>query len=1011
MTNAIKNTFLSVTGSSLTTIAGFLVLCTMSLTLGRDLGIVMAKGVLLGVITVLTLFPSLLLVFDKVIEKTKHKALNLKFDKLNKFIVKNHILIIVIFAILIAPMYLAYSKVNVYYKLDRSLPNTLESIKTNEILKNDYNIVSPEIILLDRNLKTNEVNNMIDKLENVDGIDFVLSYSKIKSLGITENMLGKDITSIFENNKYQMILVNSTYDIATDELNDQITEVKNIVKEYDKDAIVAGEGPLMKDLIEISDTDFNNVNTSSIICIFIILIIVLKSLSLPILLISAIEFAIFTNMGVSYFSGTILPFIAPIVLGTIQLGATIDYAILMTTTYLNKRNIGIKKEDAMLDTLNYTGNSIFVSAMCFFAATFGVGIYSKIEMIGSLCTLISRGAIISMIVVITVLPSILLIFDKLIIKTTKKNKEEIKVKNKVKKTVKKVSCLLLAIMFLVTSTPVYALTKDETVYSKLNYDGTIKNVIVNEELNNDNNSETIEDYSELNNIININSDKKYINNNNNLIWNANGENIFYQGLTTKKLPLDVNITYKLNGKEYKLDEIVGKKGKVSIIIKYKNNDKHVTLVNNKYETLYTPFVVTFGTVISNENNSNISITNGKVINNGTSNIVVGLATPGLYESLDLAELKNMDTIEITYDTKKFELSSMYSVVSSKLIDSSDLKIFDKMDSLYSKVTELQTNMNTIDDGAKQLSLGTTELQTKLSESIKLLTSNSNKDALTNEQIEQIKNKTVNNIKSTFTTDYKNEIASKAWTEVANNMDPNDSNVKKIVTDAVSGAVVEYLNSVNEYNAYISCETAKVIMTKGGTPTQEQVNDCTTITNDTVLPLIIKAATTSASTTASKTSMYVAENVSKEVSVNTALSSAIQTATGVSTTLSKEVANEVKNASISTLSSSLSTLYSGVEKINQGTNTLSAGITKFNNEGITKITSLLNTNVKSISEKIKVLNELGNNYQSFGSKLSNTNGSTKFVLVVGSKKVSKTIKKTKEVKSKENIWTRTTNLFK
>lgn len=418
MSLAIRQTFSSVTGSSLTTIAGFLALCSMQLTLGMDLGIVMAKGVLIGVICVLTLFPSLLLLFDKLIEKTKHRVVLPNFNGINKFLVKHHIVIFILFLILIVPAYLANSKVDVYYKLDKSLPENLMSISTNERLKSEYNIVSPEMILIDKNMKSDEVKSLVDELKSVDGVDFVLSSVSLEENGIVDGLMDSNVVSKFQNDKYQVIMFNSLYDIATDELNNQVSVINDVVKKYDKNAIVAGEGPLMKDLISISDTDFNNVNVMSILFIFLILFIVLRSCSLPILLIGAIEFAIFTNMGISYFSFDILPFVAPIVLGTIQLGATIDYAILMTTTYLGKRRKKIEKKEAMLETMNYSGNSIFVSGMCFFAATFGVGFYSKLDMIGEICTLISRGAIISMIVVISVLPSILLIFDKLIIKTT-----------------------------------------------------------------------------------------------------------------------------------------------------------------------------------------------------------------------------------------------------------------------------------------------------------------------------------------------------------------------------------------------------------------------------------------------------------------------------------------------------------------------------------------------------------------------------------------------------------------
>ena len=413
MSYAIKETFTSVIGSSLTTIVGFLVLCTMRLTLGANLGIVMAKGVLLGVICVLTLFPALLLVFDNQIEKTKHKNININFKPFNNFIVKNYIPIFIVFIFLLIPCYLGYKKIDIYYKMDSSLPDTLESISTNNILKEKYNIVSPEIVLVNNNIKTNDIKNMTEELKELDGISFVLSFDDLKQMGISENMLPSKFVKVFKSENYEMILINSLYDIASDELNDQIDSVNEIVKKYDKYAIVAGEGPLMKDLIKISDTDFNNVHYSSIICILIVLFFVLKSISLPVLLICAIEGAIIINMSLSYFTGITLPFVAPIVLGTIQLGATIDYAILITTNYIKLRKNGIDKKEAILEALNYNGQSILVSALCFFAATFGVGIYSKLEMVGRLCTLISRGAIISMLVVIMVLPSILLIFDKL----------------------------------------------------------------------------------------------------------------------------------------------------------------------------------------------------------------------------------------------------------------------------------------------------------------------------------------------------------------------------------------------------------------------------------------------------------------------------------------------------------------------------------------------------------------------------------------------------------------------
>lgn len=418
MTNAINETLVSVLGSSLTTIAGFLALCTMSLTLGKDIGIVMAKGVLLGVLCVVTVFPALLLAFDKLIDKTKHKVILPEFNKLKSFVIKHYKLIFIMFIILLIPAYIGNKNVDVYYNLDKTLPDTLSSSIANSTLKEEFDIVSPEIILINKNMKNNDINEMCEKLEKIDGISMVLSPSKISNLGIPESMVPDDVLKVFESDKYKMVFINSTYDIATDELNNQISEVSDIVKKYDKTALISGEGPLMKDLVLISNHDFNSVNYTSLLVIFIIMICVLKSISLPVILIFSIEFAIFVNMSFAYYGGITIPFIASIVIGTIQLGATIDYAILMTTRYLEERKSGKDKFESIKKSLDNSVSSIIVSGMCFFAATFGVGIYSKLELIGSLCTLISRGAIVSMLVVILVLPSMLIIFDKLITKTS-----------------------------------------------------------------------------------------------------------------------------------------------------------------------------------------------------------------------------------------------------------------------------------------------------------------------------------------------------------------------------------------------------------------------------------------------------------------------------------------------------------------------------------------------------------------------------------------------------------------
>ncbi len=418
MSKAIAKTLVSVLGSATTTIAGFLALCTMNLTLGKDIGLVMAKGVAFGLICVVTILPAMILVFDKPIEKTSHKEIMPKFKGLTKFNIKHYKAIIVTFLVILPFAIYGYNNTKVYYNLDKSLPTTLSSVTANNELKDKYGIVSTELLLVNKDMPDYKVNEMLEKIEDIDGIEWTLSFSKIARGEMPIEIMPSRIKDIFESDKYQMIIVNSKYEMATTELNEQVAKVNDIVKSYDDEAILAGEGPLMKDLVEISDHDFKSVNGVSIAIIFIIMIITLKSISLPVILLAVIEFAIFINMGIPAYTNTILPFIASIVIGTIQLGATIDYAILITTKYIGFRKEGKDKSQAITEALGTSVSSIVVSGLCFFGATFGVGAYSKIEMIGSLCTLMSRGAIISMITVITVLPAFLLAFDRIICKTT-----------------------------------------------------------------------------------------------------------------------------------------------------------------------------------------------------------------------------------------------------------------------------------------------------------------------------------------------------------------------------------------------------------------------------------------------------------------------------------------------------------------------------------------------------------------------------------------------------------------
>lgn len=998
MKEAIKETFTSVTGSSLTTIVGFLALCKMKLTLGMDLGLVMSKGVLLGVITVLTLFPSLILTFDNLIEKTKHKSINLNFTKLNSFIVKHYIPIFVIFILLFIPIYKANNKVEVYYKLDSSLPETLESISTNEILKDKFNIVSPEIIIIDKDIKLSSLNNMKEEIKNIKGIDLVLSFNEIKNLGITENMLNEDISSIFENDKYQLLLVNSIYDTATDELNNQVTILNDIVKKYDKNAIVAGVGPLTKDLVEISNEDFINVNTYSIMCIFIVLFFVLKSISLPPLLITVIESAIFTNMSIAYLKGSILPFVAPITLGTIQLGATIDYAILLTTTYLDKRKNNIPKKTAMLETLNYCGKSILTSGICFFASTFGVGIYSKIEMIASLCSLISKGALISMLTVITILPSTLLIFDKLILKTTI-NKED-KMKN-IKKTSKSLLVYTLIFGTILTSFPTttYALSKDETVYSKLDEKGNIKNITVNEKITTNNNTKNIEDYTELENILNISDNSTYKQNGKLLTWDNINTNLLYQGTINKTLPVSTNITYKLNGTEKTLNEILGKDGNIEITIKYTNNDKH--------GNLYTPFIVTTGTLLDNTS-SNITVTNGKVVNNGKNNIIVSLTSPGLYESLNLKELQNFDTTTISYYTTNFYLPTIYSVMTPKVIEENDLEIFNKLDSLYNSVDSLKDNIDKINEGANTLNENSNLLKNTLKNNIDLLSQNDS--PLTDEELNYIKTTTIQKIDSMYTIDKINEIKDNAWNMTKEQLETNkDTYIETLVKESISKEIEAYLKKeeINEYEDYVNCEKGKLIYTKTGVIPEDSIKSCEVIKNDKTLPYLKEALISQGKELSTNITYYIAKEVSTSVAEKTSIETAKTVASLISTSIANEVAKSAQDKSIN----SLNTLYNNIDLLSTGINTLSTSITSYNEQGITKLYNITNYDILPLQRKLENLVTLSNNYKSFAGINNNYEGNTKFISVIDKVKLTNNITKTNNTNNKLTLIDRIKNIFK
>ena len=419
MAVAIGNTLTSVVGSSITTVAGFIALCFMSFTLGLDLGVVMAKGVVLGVIGCVTILPSLILTFDKALEKTMHREIMPNFDKPARWIVNHSWIFLIIFVLLLGPAIYGYNNTKVYYALSDTLPEKLNCSQANKMLAENFDGTnSIYMILADSNLSAEDSNAMMNEVNDLDGISFALSIDSALGGEIPTEMLPDSLVSELKGDEYQIMMVSTNYTIASDEINDQINKVDAIAKKYDAKSMVIGEAPCTKDLITITDKDFKTVSAVSIVAIFFIIFFVLKSISLPVILVAAIEFAIFVNMGIPYYTGTTIPFISSVVIGTIQLGATVDYAILMTTRYKRERAAGNSKKEAISIALGTSIPSIIVSALGFFAATFGVGMIASVDMIASLCTLMARGAIISMFVVIFVLPSLFVLLDKVIIHTS-----------------------------------------------------------------------------------------------------------------------------------------------------------------------------------------------------------------------------------------------------------------------------------------------------------------------------------------------------------------------------------------------------------------------------------------------------------------------------------------------------------------------------------------------------------------------------------------------------------------
>lgn len=424
MAQAIAATIKSVVGSSITTIAGFVALCFMSFTLGLDLGVVMTKGVVFGVICCVTVLPSMIMIFDKALEKTAHRQLIPDFPKVSDFVVKHHMIFAVVFLLLFVPFAYFQANTSVYYNLDATLPKDLESIQANTKLQEEYDMGAAHMILLDKNIDDKQKYQMISEMEKVDGVKQVLGLETFVGPTMPKNMIPKDVLEVLESDNYELMLIMNEYPVASDQVNQQIDKLNKVLKQYDPKGMLVGEAPCTKDLIEITDHDFKVVSAVSILAVFFIIVFVFKSISLPVILVMVIEGAIFINMGIPYLTGSQLPFVASIVIGTIQLGATVDYAILMTSRYEKERGSGKSKKEAIQIAHQTSMRPVMVSAFSFFAATFGVGMYSKIDMISSLCLLMARGALISMCAVLLFLPAMYWLFDGLICKTSKNFKQK-----------------------------------------------------------------------------------------------------------------------------------------------------------------------------------------------------------------------------------------------------------------------------------------------------------------------------------------------------------------------------------------------------------------------------------------------------------------------------------------------------------------------------------------------------------------------------------------------------------
>lgn len=702
MAHAVSATFLSLAGSSLTTIFGFLALCFMSLTLGMDIGIVMAKGVLLGVLTVVIVLPAFLLLFYKPIYKLKHKRIIPSFSGLNKVIVKHRKAFVVIFALLILPSYIAKSAVPLDYVVSNALPEELDSVQALTKLKTDFNMATTHFVIIDDTVPSGEVSEMIDEFEDVDGVSEVISLNSFVGPAISEDILPDAIKDICIKDGKQLMMINSVYGASTDEQNAQIDVLTGILKKYDPNGYLTGEGAMSKDLISVTDQDFKVTSIISIAAIFILIAICFKSFAIPLILVASIELAIFINLAIALVTGADVSFVAPTIISCVQLGATVDYAILMTTRYREELRRGHDKLTAMKVAADASDKSIFQSALVFFCATFGVYCSCNIEIVKNICSMLARGAVVSGIIIIVFLPALLTCFEGFINKTTyhwmkpekskqdddttqtaeetqpqstdvaenrqnkKKNSKEKGDKSKLKASqiIKKTVALGTALAMVLCMTacgkeasdteetaktqttvkqPVYtaepgSVSKSETVYINMSNSGSIDNISVTDWLHTDKGKVCVNDKSSLKDISNIKGDTLPVEVDGGLQWNMTDTDLYYGGTTDKNPPVDIGLEYYLDGKKVSADKIAGKSGEVKIEVNMKNNMSKTVKINGKNQKVYLPVLVVGGFILPEAEFSGVSVQNGRAIGDGTKEIAVVFGVPGMGDSLGLSDL-------------------------------------------------------------------------------------------------------------------------------------------------------------------------------------------------------------------------------------------------------------------------------------------------------------------------------------------------------------------------------------